>query len=169
MSTSQERVAHMLDLLRLLAKDCTLTHAKMASMLGRSEEEISDAIASFEQKGVILGYKAVIDWEKTGVENVTALIDVKVAPQRGEGFDRVAERIYQFEEVESLYLMSGGYDLSVIISGRTMKDVAMFVAQKLAPLDAVTGTATHFLLKKYKDQGTIFEAETPQQERMLML
>lgn len=159
----------MLELLRLLEKDCTLTHAQMASMLGRTEAEVAGAIDHFTQKGVIVGYKAVIDWEKTGVEMVTALIDVKVAPQMGEGFDRVAERIYQFDEVGSLYLMSGGYDLSVLITGRTMRDIALFVAQKLAPLEAVTGTATHFLLQKYKDQGIIFVSPTPQQERMLML
>jgi DNA-binding Lrp family transcriptional regulator len=141
----------------------------MAAMLGRSEAEVSDAIADFEARGVILRYKAVVDWEKTDVEMVTALIDVKVTPQRGEGFDRVAERIYQYDEVESLYLMSGGYDLSVLITGRTMKEVALFVAEKLAPLESVTGTATHFLLKKYKDGGVVFAPVTPQEERILMV
>ena len=164
-----EWMNNMLELLRLLEKDCTLTNAQMAAMLGRTEDEIADAVGDYKTKGVILRYKAVIDWEKTDVEMVTALIDVKVTPQRGEGFDRVAARIYQYDEVESLYLMSGGYDLSVLISGRTMKDVALFVAEKLAPMDAVTGTATHFLLKKYKDGGTIFEPLPPQQERILMV
>ena len=159
----------MLELLRLLEKDCTLTRAQMAVMLGRTEDEIDRAVAALEKQGVILRYKAVIDWEKAGVETATALIDVKVAPQDGEGFDRVASRIYQFEEVESLYLMSGGYDLSVLITGRTMKEVAFFVAERLAPLESVTGTATHFLLKKYKDGGTIFETLPPQQERILMV
>ncbi|MDR3207937.1 MAG: Lrp/AsnC family transcriptional regulator [Oscillospiraceae bacterium] len=159
----------MLELLRLLEKDCTLTRGQMAAMLGRSEAEVSDAIADFEARGVILRYKAVVDWEKTDVEMVTALIDVKVTPQRGEGFDRVAERIYQYDEVESLYLMSGGYDLSVLITGRTMKEVALFVAEKLAPLESVTGTATHFLLKKYKDGGVVFAPVTPQEERILMV
>ena len=159
----------MLQLLRLLEKDCTLTNAQMAAMLGRTEEEVATAVKDYEEKGVILQYKAVIDWGKTDVEKVVALIDVKVTPQLGEGFDRVAARIYQFDEVESLYLMSGGYDLSVLITGRTMKDVALFVAEKLAPLESVTGTATHFLLKKYKDGGTVFESVPSRQERIQMV
>jgi len=159
----------MLKLLKLLEKDSTLTHGQMAAMLGQTEAEVSAAIKGYEETGVILKYKAVVDWEKTGVEMITALIDVNVTPQRGDGFDRVAERIYQFDEVESLYLMSGGYDLSVLITGRTAKDVALFVSEKLAPLDCVTGTATHFLLKRYKDGGTVLTPVTPQQERILMV
>ena len=158
----------MKQLLKLLEQDCTLSHAQLASMLGAEEAAVSKAIAQYAADGVILGYKAVIDWEKIQVETVTALIDVRVTPQRGEGFDRVAERIYQFDEVESLYLMSGGYDLSVLITGRTMKEVALFVAQKLAPLESVSGTATHFLLKKYKERGVVFVPREEQQERILM-
>ncbi|MDR2671443.1 MAG: Lrp/AsnC family transcriptional regulator [Oscillospiraceae bacterium] len=159
----------MTEILRLLAKDCALTHAQIAAMLGVTAEEVTAAVRDYEEKGVILGYKAVVDWEKVGIETVTALIDVKTTPQRGEGFDRVAERIYQYDEVESLYLMSGGYDLSVLITGRTMKEVALFVAEKLAPLEAVTGTATHFLLRKYKEQGAVFADREEQQERMRLL
>ena len=159
----------MKKLLGLLEKDCTLSVGQLASMLGRGEQEVADMIARCRTEGIILGYKAVIDWEKVHEESVTALIDVKVTPQRGEGFDRVAERIYQFDEVESLYLMSGGYDLSVLITGRTMKEVALFVAQKLAPLESVSGTATHFLLKKYKESGIVFVPREEQQERILMV
>ena len=159
----------MLELLRLLEKDCTLTHAQMAAMLGKTENEIREAIEDYEKKGVILRYRAVVDWDKTDAEMVKAFIDVKVTPQLGEGFDRVASRIYHFDEVESMYLCSGGYDLSVLVTGRTMKDVALFVAEKLAPLEAVTGTATHFLLKRYKDGGMISKSLPPQQERIRMV
>ena len=159
----------MRELLRLLEKDSTLTHARMAAMLGVSEDEIASAIENLEKTGVILRYRAVVDWDKAGVELVRAFIDVKVTPQHGEGFDRVAARIYHFDEVESMYLCSGGYDLSVLVTGRTMKDVALFVAEKLAPLEWVTGTATHFLLKRYKDGGMIYETLPPQQERIMMV
>ena len=145
----------MKKLLQLLEEDCTLTHSQLASMTGMSEAEVSAAIAEYEKNKLILGYKAIVDWDSTHIESVTALIDVKVTPQRGEGFDRVAERIYQYDEVESVYLMSGSFDLTVIISGRTLKEVALFVGEKLAPLEDVTGTATHFILKKYKDHGTV--------------
>lgn len=156
----------MNDILKLLDRDCTCTTAQMASMLGLNEADVAAAKAKYEEEKIILGYKAVVDWEKTGEEIVTAMIEVKVTPQRGEGFDRVAERIYQYDEVESVYLMSGGYDLSVTIKGRTLKEVALFVAQKLSTLDGVTGTATHFILKKYKDNGVMFIEPEQQQERI---
>ena len=125
------------------------------------------AIAEYEKDHVILGYKAIVDWDRTERESVTALIEVKVTPQRGEGFDRIAERIYQYDEVESVYLMSGSFDLTVIISGRTLKEVAHFVGEKLAPLEDVTGTATHFILKKYKEKHLIFEKQEVQEERFV--
>ena len=159
----------MTELLRLLEKDCTLTRAHMAAMLGKSEDEVREAVAAYEKSGVIVGYRAVVDWNKTGVETVKAFIDVKVTPQHGEGFDRVAARIYNFDEVESMYLCSGGYDLSVLVACATMRDVALFVSEKLAPLEWVTGTATHFLLKRYKDGGMIYEQPPEQQERILMV
>ena len=159
----------MNDILKLLDRDCTYTAGQMASMLGLNESDVKAAMAKYAEDKVILGYKAVIDWEKTGEEIVTAMIDVKVTPQRGEGFDRVAERIYQYDEVESLYLMSGGYDLSVVIKGRKLKEVALFVAQKLSTLDGVTGTATHFILKKYKDNGVMFTVPEETQERIQMV
>ena len=131
-------------------------------MAGMTEEEVKAAIRKYEEEKVILGYKAIVDWDRTDRESVTALIEVKVTPQRGEGFDRVAERIYQYDEVESVYLMSGAYDLTVIISGRTLKEVAQFVGERLSTLEDVTGTATHFILHKYKEKHLIFEKQEQQ-------
>jgi len=157
----------MKKLLQLLEDDCTLTHAQLASLAGMTEAEVAAAIAQYEKDHVILGYKGIVDWDRTHRESVTALIEVSVTPQRGEGFDRIAERIYQYDEVESVYLMSGSFDLTVIISGRTLKEVAMFVGQKLAPLEGVTGTATHFILKKYKEKHLIFQKQESQEERFV--
>ena len=157
----------MKKLLQLLEDDCTLTHAQLASMTNMTEAEVAAAIGEYEKNNVILGYKAIVDWDRTDREAVTALIEVSVTPQRGEGFDRVAERIYQYDEVESVYLMSGSFDLTVIISGRTLKEVALFVGQKLAPLEDVTGTATHFILKKYKEKHLIFRKQEAQEERFV--
>ena len=157
----------MKKLLQLLEDDCTLSHAQLASMAGMTEAEVAHAIAEYEKNKLILGYKAIVDWDRTDRETVTALIEVSVTPQRGEGFDRVAERIYQYDEVESVYLMSGSFDLTVIISGRTLKEVALFVGEKLAPLEDVTGTATHFILKKYKEKHLIFEKQELQEERFV--
>ncbi len=154
----------MKKLLQLLEDDCTLTRAQLASMADMPEAEVAAAIAKYEEDKVILGYKAIVDWDRTDREAVTALIEVKVTPQRGEGFDRIAERIYQYDEVESVYLMSGSFDLTVIISGRTLKEVAHFVGEKLAPLEDVTGTATHFILKKYKEKHLIFQKQETQEE-----
>ncbi len=148
-------------LLRLLEDDCTLTHDQLAAMADMTVEEVKAAIRKYEEEKVILGYKAIVDWDSTDREAVTALIEVKVTPQREEGFDRVAERIYQYDEVESLYLMSGSFDMTVIISGRTLREVAAFVGDRLAPLEDVTGTATHFILKKYKEKHLIFEKQAP--------
>lgn len=157
----------MKKLLQLLEDDCTLTHAQLASMTGMTEGEVAAAIAECEQNRLILGYKAIVDWYRTDREDVTALIEVNVTPQRGEGFDRVAERIYQYDEVESVYLMSGSFDLTVIISGRSLKEVALFVGEKLAPMEEVTGTATHFILKKYKEKHLIFDKQEAQEERFV--
>lgn len=148
-------------LLRLLEDDCTLTHDQLAAMADMTVEEVKAAIRKYEEEKVILGYKAIVDWDSTDREAVTALIEVKVTPQREEGFDRVAERIYQYDEVESLYLMSGSFDMTVIISGRTLREVAAFVGDRLAPLEDVTGTATHFILKKYKEKHLVFEKQAP--------
>lgn len=154
-------------LLSLLEDDCTLTHAQLASLAGISEEEAAAEIKRCEDDKIILGYKGIVDWDRTDRESVTALIEVKVTPQRGEGFDRVAERIYQYDEVESVYLMSGAFDLCVIISGRSLKEVAQFVGERLSPLEDVTGTATHFILKKYKEKHLIFEKREEQEREFI--
>ncbi len=152
-------------LLQLLEADCTLSRKQLAAMVGVSEERVNQIIADCEDQRLILGYKAVVDWERTEREAVTALIEVKVVPQRGDGFDRVAERIYQYEEVESCYLMSGDFDMTVIISGRTLREVASFVSTKLSTIEAVQSTATHFILKKYKEDHLIFPKGEEQEER----
>ncbi len=155
----------MNDILKLLEKDSRLTPAQIAAMLGLTEEETARAIAKAEADNIILGYTTVVNWDLTDQTTTSALIEVRISPQRGEGFDRIAERIYQFEEVESVYLMSGAYDLAVMISGMTMKQVAEFVFARLAPLDGVTGTATHFIMKRYKDHHRVFEKQPEQEER----
>ena len=155
-------------LLELLERDCTQTPEQLSAQSGLTLEEVRREQKRLEDEGVILGYKAIVDWDRASREAVTALIEVKVTPQRGEGFDRVAQRIYQYDEVESLYLMSGGaYDMTVTISGRTLKEVAQFVGEKLAPIEGVTGTATHFILKKYKEKHLIFPVQEVQEERFV--
>ncbi len=159
----------MIDILKLLEADSTLTAAQIAALLHRDAAEVAAVIADCEKQGIILGYKAKIDWDKTDRETVTALLEVKVTPQRDNGFDRVAERVYQYDEVESLYLMSGSYDFSILITGRTLKEVALFVAEKLSPLDSVTSVSTHFLLRKYKENGMIYPQNDEGQERITLL
>jgi len=144
------------EILKLLEKDARTTPEQLAVMLNCSVEEVNQTICEFEQNGNILGYKTIVDWEKTDYEAVTAMIEVKLTPQRESGFDRVAEKIYNYPEVKSVYLMSGAYDLSVLIEGKTLKDVALFVSQKLATIEAVMSTATHFVLHKYKDKGVLY-------------
>ena len=144
------------EILKLLENDAKLSPAQISVMLDLPLDEVTAAITELESNGTILGYKAIVDWEKTERESVTAMIDVKLTPQKDKGFDRVAEKIYNYPEVRSLYLMSGGFDLAVMIEGKTMKEVALFVAQKIAPMDAIVSTATHFVLCKYKDKGIIY-------------
>ena len=137
-------------------------------MLGKNEAEVTGLIREMEADQIICGYNTVINWDKTDDERVTALIEVKVQPQRGEGFDRVAERIYNYEEVTSLYLMSGGFDMTVFIEGKTMKEVAQFVSRKLSPMDGVLSTSTHFVLKKYKEAGTKIEQRKKDERQVVM-
>ena len=144
------------EILEILEKNGRSTPAEIATMLGRNEADVAAAIAAYEKNHVVTGYTALVNWELTDVERVTALIEVKVTPQMDRGFDKVAERIYNFPEVTSCYLMSGGFDLTVVIEGKTMKEVALFVARKLAPIPDVNSTATHFILRKYKDKGFVF-------------
>lgn len=159
----------MNEILKLLEKDSKLTAQQIAAMLGMDQLEVETIIAGLEADGTILKYMTLIDWNKTSDDSVTALIEVKIAPQRGEGFDRIAERIYQYDEVDSLYLMSGDFDLAVYITAKSIKDVAQFVYARLAPLDGVTATATHFMLKKYKEKGCVFNVTSEQEERMLFV
>ena len=156
-------------LLELLEQDCTQPTAQLAAQAGMTEAEVEKERARLEEDGAILGYQAIIDWDRVRKETVTALIEVNVTPQSIDGFDRIAERIYQYDEVESVYLMSGAFDLTVIISGRTLKEVAQFVGQRLAPLEDVTGTATHFILKKYKENHLIFEKREEQEREYIFV
>ena len=156
-------------ILRNIAKNGKLSTEDLAAMLAASPEEIEKEMNAMEEQGIICGYPTLINWDKTGCEHVTALIEVTVAPERGRGFDKVAERIYQYDEVESMYLMSGSFDLTVIISGRTLKEVAQFVGQRLAPLEGVTATATHFILKKYKEKHLIFEKRQEQEREWIFV
>ena len=142
--------------LSILESNCDATNEQIAVMLDMKVDEIDKIIKKLKDDMVILGNKCVINWEKTDREFVTASIELKVTPQRGDGFEKIAERIYQYPEVKSLYLMAGTYDLNVIIEGKTLQDVSSFVATKLAPMECVMSTATHFVLKKYKDDGVIY-------------
>jgi DNA-binding Lrp family transcriptional regulator len=156
------------DILTLLEQNARLTAGEIAVYLGLTEEEVSGAIQKLEKEQVICGYGALINWDRTDSESLTAMIEVKVAPARGEGFSRIAERIYRFDEVKAVYLMSGGYDLSVIIEGKSLKDISFFVTEKLSPLESVLSTATHLVLKKYKEHGAIFDERDDGDERMIL-
>ncbi len=145
-------------LLDFLENDAKLTPQELALMCSKEVGDIKKEIAELEANGVILGYKTIIDWDKTDKEYVSALIELKVIPQRDRGFDYIAEKLCKYPEVQSVYLMSGGFDLAVLLEGKTMREVALFVAEKLAPLDSVTSTATHFVLRRYKDKGVTYKA-----------
>lgn len=149
----------MEQILELLQDDDRLTSTQLAAMLGEKEEDVTTAIRQYEKDGVIKGYHALINWERVEHHRATALIELKVTPQKDTGFDEIAGRIMNFPEVEAVYLMSGGYDLAVTVTGKTMSDIAMFVAKRLAPIDGVLSTATHFVLTKYKDGGVVFDDE----------
>jgi DNA-binding Lrp family transcriptional regulator len=142
------------EILSLIEKNAKLTAAEIAVLIGRPAEEVAKTIAAMEADKTILGYSALVNWEKTANSPVTALIEVRVTPQRGQGFDHIASRIYRHDQVQSCYLMSGGFDLMVIIEDKSLKEVAMFVSEKIAPLESVISTRTHFILKKYKMNGT---------------
>ncbi len=157
----------MQEILKVLERNAHATPEQIAALTGLPEAEVRRQIQDWEKNGIIRRYKTVIDWEKFGQEKVFAFIDVKVTPARGVGFDDVAERIYRFPEVHSVYLVSGTQDLRCVVEGRTIKEVADFVAQKLATIDRVNSTSTHFLLKKYKDDGDIF-AESEADHRLMV-
>ncbi len=157
------------EILKMLEKNSRIDLKDMSIMLDVDEVTLANEIAEMEKEHIICGYHTLINWDNTTVEKVTALIEVKVTPQRGMGFDKIAERIYLFDEVNAVYLMSGAYDFTVILEGKTMKDVASFVSGKLSTLDSVLSTATHFVLKKYKDHGTVLEQETPDERELFMV
>lgn len=154
-------------LLSVIEKNSRIDIKELAVIMGAEEIDIVNELAAMESEGVICGYHTLIDWEKTSIEKVSALIEVRVTPQRGQGFDKIAERIYKYPEVNSVYLISGGYDLLVTLEGKSLKEVSAFVSDKLSTLDTVLSTATHFILKKYKDHGTIM-AKKAGSERMLV-
>ena len=144
-------------ILAVIEKNSRIDIKDLAILLGESEVAVANEIADMEKERIICGYHTLINWDNTSNEKVMALIEVKVTPQRGMGFDKIAERIYNFPEVNAIYLMSGGFDFTVIIEKKTMREVAAFVSDKLAPLESIQSTATHFDLKKYKDHGTIMD------------
>ena len=154
-------------ILAVIEKNSRIDIKDLAVLLGESEIAVANEIAEMEKEHIICGYHTLINWDNTSEEKVVALIEVKVTPQRGMGFDKIAERIYQYNEVNAVYLMSGAFDFAVFIEGKTMKEVALFVSSKLSTLDSVLSTSTHFVLKKYKDHGTILVEEV-QDERMLV-
>lgn len=154
-------------ILTFIEKNSRIDLKDLAIMLGVDEITVMNELAAMEAERVICGYHTLIDWEKTSIEKVSALIEVRVTPQRGQGFDKIAERIYNYSEVESVCLISGGYDLLVTIEGKSLRDVSQFVSDKLSTLDSVLSTATHFILKKYKDHGTIF-GEKKEDKRIQM-
>ena len=157
-----------MDLLSLLNENARLTNAQLAVMLGKTEEEVEKEIADQQQKGIIKGYKALINWEKVDHHKTTALIELKVQPKKESGFDEIAKKIMQFSKVESVYLMSGGFDLAVMVHGDSIQDIAMFVAKRLSPLDSVLSTATHFILTRYKEGDVILTSPKEEDRRNLL-
>jgi Transcriptional regulators len=153
-------------ILQIIAKNSKLTPQEIAVLINEKPEDVAKEIKFMEEKRVICGYNTLINWDNTDRELVTALIEVKVTPQRGEGYDKIAERIYRFEEVKAVYLMSGGFDLTVMLEEKSLKEIAFFVSDKLATIDAVTGTSTHFVLKNYKDHGIVIERGEKADRRM---
>lgn len=156
------------EILRLMEKNGRIDIKDIAILVGASEAEVANEIADMEKEGTIRGYYTLINWDNTNEERVSALIEVKVSPQRGIGFDCIADRIKKFDEVKSVYLMSGGFDFTVILEEKSMKEIAQFVTSKLLTLDSVLNTATHFVLKKYKDYGTVLLEEVKKDERILV-
>lgn len=155
------------ELLSLIEKNSKIGINELAVLLGANEVDVANELSSLESDGIICGYHTLINWDKTSIEKVTALIEVKVTPQRGQGFDRIAERIYNYPEVKSVYLISGGYDLLVTLEEKTLKEIANFVSDKLSTLDSVLSTATHFILKKYKDHGTVFDKKREDEREVI--
>ena len=154
-------------LLGIIEKNSRIDLKELAVILGVEEVDVVNELAAMESEGIICGYHTLIDWDKTSLDKISALIEVRVTPQRGQGFDSIAERIYKYPEVRSVYLMSGAYDLMVILEGKTLREVSNFVSDKLSTLDSVLSTATHFILKKYKDHGTAFATKKEDEREMI--
>lgn len=155
------------ELLKIIERNSRIDLKELAVILGTQEIDVVNELQALEDEGIICGYHTMIDWEKTSIEKVSALIEVRVTPQRGQGFDNMAERIQKYPEVQSVYLMSGGYDLMIILEGKTLREVSSFVSSKLSALDAVLSTATHFILKKYKDHGTVLSRKKEDEREMI--
>lgn len=155
-------------ILQIIEKNSRIDIKELAIILGCEEIDVANEIVKMEEEGVICGYHTLIDWEKTSIDKVSALIEVRVTPQRGQGFDNIAERIYKYPEVNAVYLISGGYDLLVTLEGKSLKEISGFVSDKLSTLDSVLSTATHFILKKYKDHGTILAKKTEDTREKIM-
>lgn len=155
------------ELLSIIEKNSRIDLKELAAMLGVEEIEVANEMAAMEKEGIICGYHTLINWDNTSDEKVTALIEVSVTPQTGQGFDTIAEKIYRYSEVRSVYLISGKYDLMVILEGKSLREVSNFVSEKLSGLDAVLSTATHFILKKYKDHGTIYKTKTDDERELI--
>lgn len=155
------------ELLFIIEKNSRIDIKELAIILGVEEIDVVNEIAALEKEGIICGYHTLINWENTSIEKVNALIEVRVTPQRGQGFDAIAERIYKYEEVEAVYLLSGGYDLLITVEEKSLKQVSAFVSEKLSTLDSVLSTATHFILKKYKDHGTIINKKMDDEREMI--
>ncbi len=155
------------ELLAIIEKNSRIDLKELAIILGVAEIDVVNTLQKLEEDGVVCGYHTMINWEKTSIEKVTALIEVRVTPQRGQGFDSIAERIYKYPEVQSVYLISGGYDLLVTLEGKTLREVSTFVSDKLSTLDTVLSTATHFILRKYKDHGTILNEKTEDEREIV--
>src|SRR5574344_705410 len=156
------------ELLSIIEKNSRIAFDELAVLLGTTEEKVMNELNALEKEGVICGYHTLINWEKTSLEKVNALIEVRVTPQRGQGFDNIAERIYKYPEVNAVYLISGGYDLLVTLEGKSLKDVSKFVSEKLSALDSVLSTSTHFILKRYKDHGKILSKKEEDQREVIV-
>jgi len=156
------------ELLSVIEKNSRIGLSDLAAMLGCNEIDVANEISELEKEGIICGYHTLINWEKTSLEKVDALIEVKVTPQRGQGFDKIAERLYKYPEVKSVYLISGGFDLLITLEEKSLKEISNFVSDKLSTLDRVLSTSTHFILKKYKDHGTILNKNNDEEVREII-
>lgn len=157
------------ELLQIIEKNSRIEISELATLLGKEEIDVANELQKMEEEGIICGYHTLINWEKTSIDKVSAIIEVKVTPQRGQGFDKMAERIYNYPEVNDVYLISGGFDLLITLEEKSLKDIAAFVSDKLAPLESILSTSTHFILKKYKNHGTIYDKNRNDEREKIQL